>query len=315
MSIFVYRNANSDSARELAMSLGGRKIRSNERLGFYYKNREGVRVRLQFTPRDIVVGWGEAVPNNLQARVLNGAPIRSKFSDAQRLREAGVPTIEVSQTRPVVIPAPPPIDPAIAAFEGVRELIEDFPAAFGRSRVIRDGVQQLRGSLDAFIAAIDRPAPVAPAARVDGEWLARMNNHVGGTDLLTPPARADFFVRKLDLIREFRVHSFAGVSIRAGVKRERVGFPNVHPWIRSFDAGWQISYDGVSANRAMRELAHRAVAALGLQFGAVDIGEKRDGSGLVVLEVNRAPGLADGTVARYSNAILRWSNNELEAQA
>ena len=64
-------------------------------------------------------------------------------------------------------------------------------------------------------------------------------------------------------------------------------------------------YDGVSSRQPHRDLAHRACEALGLQFGAVDIGEQVDGS-LVVLEVNRAPGLEDGTVARYAGAITRW---------
>lgn len=311
MSVYVFRNAASDGAKELAMALGGRKIRFNERYGgLYFKRPNGERVAVRPTERDTIVCWGEALTPIGRCRVLNGGPIHNKYNDAVRLRQAGVPTIEVSQTRPVATPAAPPIDPALARFEAVRELIEDFPTAFNRGRPMIDGMAQLADRLGQFRQALTIPAPVAPPARLTGEWLPRMNNHVGGNDLMTPPARPDFWVKKLDLVREFRVHSFLGRSIRAGVKQERAG-ATVHPWIRSYDGGWGIVYDGVTSRQQHRDLAHRACQALELQFGAVDIGELRDGS-LVVLEVNRAPGLEGGTVTRYSSSILRWMNGELE---
>ena len=312
MSIFVFRNEVSDGARELAMALGGRKVRFSERHGgLYFKRQNGERVRVRPAAADVLVCWGEAAPRAAGARILNGSAIRNKFTDAQTLRAAGVPTVEVSQTLPRVAPAPPPIDPAIAAFNEVRELIGDFPGDFARNRVVQDGVTQLLQRAEVLNQALRLPAP---AARPEAQavWLGRMNNHVGGTDLLNPPARPDFYVKKLDLVREFRIHSFCGRSIRAGVKGGREGFVGQrNPWIRSYDAGWSIHYDGVAATQPMRELAHRAVNALGLNFGAVDIGETQDRQ-LVVLEVNRAPGLEGGTVTRYSNAILRWANNELD---
>jgi glutathione synthase/RimK-type ligase-like ATP-grasp enzyme len=64
-----------------------------------------------------------------------------------------------------------------------------------------------------------------------------------------------------------------------------------------------ISYEGVSP--AHRNLAKKAVESLGLTFGAVDIGRKADNS-LIVLEVNRAPGLEGNTINAYANAIVRY---------
>ena len=75
-----------------------------------------------------------------------------------------------------------------------------------------------------------------------------------------------------------------------------------HPWIRSYEGGWRVLYDGISSKKKHRELAHRAVAALGLDFGAVDIGEAANGT-LTVLEVNRAPGIEGGTVDAYAKAL------------
>lgn len=157
--------------------------------------------------------------------------------------------------------------------------------------------------------------PEAPSGTV---WLPRMNNHVGGNDLLTPPARPDFWVRKENIVREFRVHSFLGRSIRAAVKVVRDGMkmggavgdmddprPACHPWIRSWDGGWRLSYADGAVKQAHRNIAHAAVKALGLDFGAVDIGQLADRT-LLVLEVNRAPGIEAGTIEAYAKAVRLW---------
>ncbi len=148
-------------------------------------------------------------------------------------------------------------------------------------------------------------------------FIARSKYHVGGNDLLTPTSRPDFWVKKETLVREYRIHSFNQRSIRAGVKQPRDGFTiapdeasfkmgvNAHPWIRSYDGGWRINYDDFQSNKGMREIAHQAIKALGLDFGAVDIGEREDGS-RIVLEVNKAPGLEGGTIEAYKRTIEKW---------
>jgi hypothetical protein len=290
--IYIYREKPSDSARVLAEKLG-RRLRTNFR-----------RVR----PNDKIVCWGEhlePVPTNVG--VLNNAPIKSKYQDAVTLREKGVATIEVSRTRPPVVPQVTPIDPALDAFTKARDLAEEFVNLErfpGRSTPFFRGVQELEAALYLLRDVIGRPAPVGQAVP-QVEWLGRMNSHVAGNDLLNPPATPDYFVKKEHIVEEFRVHSFAGKSIRAGKKIKIEGQTN-HEWVRSLPAGWRISYDGVSVKQGMRDLAHSAVAALGLTFGAVDIGKKADGS-LIVLEVNRAPGLDGGTIEVYSRAISEWA--------
>ena len=155
-----------------------------------------------------------------------------------------------------------------------------------------------------ILAAAKVPTIDISSTRKDG-WLPRTLNHTGGLDLLTPPERPDFWVKKEEFIHEFRVHSFRGVSIRAGIKSPRSGFRDPHPWIRSWDGGWCLRYDGKSIKQRHRDVAHAAIAALGLDFGAVDIGQRKDKT-LVVLEVNRAPGITGGTVKAYADAIQRW---------
>lgn len=136
-------------------------------------------------------------------------------------------------------------------------------------------------------------------------WLARTAYHTGGLDLLKPTRRPDYWVKREELVKEFRVHSFLARSIRAGVKVVRNGVEDPHPWIRSWDGGWRISYDGTSVKQKHRDIAHQACKALKLDFGAVDIGEHADGS-VIVLEVNRAPGLEGKTIPAYAKAIQGW---------
>lgn len=152
-------------------------------------------------------------------------------------------------------------------------------------------------------------------------WVGRTNDHMGGNDLLNPPRQPDFYVQRLDIVKEFRVHSFLGRSIASRVKVLRDGFkletePRhrgdavASPWIRSWDGGWKMVYKDGEVKKKHRTLAHQAVKALGLDFGAVDIGQLADGK-LIVLEVNTAPGIEGETLLAYSKAVSGWSRGEL----
>lgn len=138
------------------------------------------------------------------------------------------------------------------------------------------------------------------------DYLPRRSDHHGGLDLLHP-GRADYWVEKEELVKEYRLHVFKVgdeyVSIRAGRKEPRVETP--HPWIRSYEGGWHIVYDGRGVKDSHRDIAKRAVEALGLSFAAVDIGQTAEGA-LIVLECNRAPGLEGRTVEIYAQYIKQW---------
>lgn len=154
--------------------------------------------------------------------------------------------------------------------------------------------------------AVPRVTTTAPARNgLSGEWLPRRLHHAGGGDFIHPPVAPAFWTRKLPIVEEFRIHSFNGRSIRAGMKVKRDGYEETaHPWVRAFDTGWRVKYDGFQSTSAMRSLAHKAVRTLGLTFGAVDLGRTAEGL-LYVLEVNRAPGIEDNSVEAYARHITR----------
>jgi hypothetical protein len=292
--VYIYRPVASNGAQDLANATGGIRLR-HEREGRFYRYRTSARP-VVFAPGDIVIGWG--APINITqpgVQVLNGRSLTTKYQDAVTLKAAGVPTIDAVKTCP---PAPTVEDPARPWHRTLVEMAEDvLEADYARSPIYLEGLQELQQACTHLLEQLRQPIP----APMNHEWLPRKNSHVGGNDLLIPPAQPDFYVKKLNLVQEFRIHSFMGKSIRAGTKVVREDQP-AHPWIRSWDGGWKIHYDGVTSKQVHRNLAHAAVEALGLSFGAVDIGVTDTGT-LVVLEVNRAPGIEGGTVEAYAKAI------------
>lgn len=275
--LYIYRRKPSDSARDLAegMNLNCRKVGDLGRVHYGQGVRGG----------DRVVCWGETLTPIEGVEILNGTPLINKLQAALKLREAGVKTIEVSTTQP---PETPALDPLIQGWQG---LMREVTHPLTRVDILRVG-EMVRTMA---------PLPLIPQTA----WLARTLNHLGGRDLLNPPATPNFWVKKEEIVKEYRIHLFRGRSIRAGVKVHNLNSPNHHAWVRSLDGGWRISYDGFTSSKGMRKLANEAVKALSLDFGAVDLAEKADGT-LLVLEVNRAPGLGDGTINAYSDAIQAW---------
>jgi hypothetical protein len=178
----------------------------------------------------------------------------------------------------------------------------DHLICWGESVAVQPNVLNrapLRNKYQDAIKLAEAGVPTIEVSLEPPSWIGRSFYHHGGSDLL----RVNFYVKRENLVKEYRLHSFRGKSIRAGIKRS-VGEES-HSWIRSLQSGWKIFYDGVSVRQRHRDLAHQAISALGLDFGAVDLGEREDGS-LIVLEVNRAPGLDGGTIDAYAQAVRRW---------
>lgn len=289
MATYVYRRASSTGARELADAIAGRRFRGRLRP-----------IAQQAQRGDVVVCWGEALSDIPGVRILNGAPIRNKYQDALDLKAAGIATIEAHRQKPA---AQAGVDDAVIKpfWEEAVEAAEDFiEIPFVRNPLFIQSIKDFH----VLITKLEQQLSAPAAAAVQTVWLPRSFTHVGGTDLLQPPAQPDFYVKKETIVEEVRIHSFNGKSIRAGIKKPRAGV-QPHAWIRSYDGGWTISYDGFESKKVHRELAHAAVKALNLQFGAVDLGKKVDGT-WIVLEVNRACGLEGGTTESYARAIQQW---------
>lgn len=107
---------------------------------------------------------------------------------------------------------------------------------------------------------------------------------------------------------EYRIHVMGGEIIDVQKKRrasEAVEDASLNPQIRSHANGWVYCRENVNASHRVRELAVEAVAALGLDFGAVDIMTIQSGAPFV-LEVNSAPGLSESTGKIYAESLVTF---------
>ncbi|AUX83650.1 ribosomal protein S6 glutaminyl transferase [Pseudomonas phage NV1] len=108
---------------------------------------------------------------------------------------------------------------------------------------------------------------------------------------------------------EFRVHIFDEEAILIQQKRRREGaetIPGYNSIVRNVASGWIYSVNNVQeqGKNAAVVAARKALSAIGLDFGAVDIVYKHDTDKAYVLEVNTAPGLdEDGSaLTAYTEA-------------
>jgi hypothetical protein len=118
---------------------------------------------------------------------------------------------------------------------------------------------------------------------------------------------APLYTRFIPKTNEFRVHIFKGEVIDY-IEKKKVLVENrdetFNKYISSINHGWVFSRTSIRDIPEVRAIGLKAVAALGLDFGAVDI-VYVDGLPYV-LEVNTAPGLSGLTLVKYANAFRRY---------
>lgn len=118
-------------------------------------------------------------------------------------------------------------------------------------------------------------------------------------DLVTAPLYTVYRKKK----REYRVHVAFGKVIDVQQKRKRADFDGDTDYaVRNHHTGWVYCRENVDESEVRDALAVRAVAAVGLDFGAVDIIYNEHADAYILLEVNTAPGLEGTTVEKYAAA-------------
>lgn len=111
--------------------------------------------------------------------------------------------------------------------------------------------------------------------------------------------------------REWRVHVFKGVITYVQKKIRRNGYREDASYredVRNHHTGWVYSNQFNDApSAAVLRAAFDAVAALGLDFGAVDVISRQDQAW--VLEVNTAPGLTGTTLETYQHNVVEFAKH------
>ena len=115
------------------------------------------------------------------------------------------------------------------------------------------------------------------------------------------------YVKYIKKAEEYRVHVFRGEAIDVQQKKRKTDTPdeNVNWQVRNHENGFVFCRNDVTLPDGAIDLSIRAVEALHLDFGAVDLIYNRKADKYFVLEVNTAPGLEGTTLENYANAIRR----------
>lgn len=150
--------------------------------------------------------------------------------------------------------------------------------------------------------------------RVYGRKLLTSNSGQGiivfepGTQI-TPEQSCPLYTKNVKAKYEYRVHVAGGNIIdfcqkkkRSDITEEQRQFFN--PAIRSHSFGWVFCRDNIVLPEIVKEQAIKAITALGLSFGAVDIGYNQHENKAYVYEVNTAPGLEGTTLTKYTEYFL-----------
>lgn len=109
---------------------------------------------------------------------------------------------------------------------------------------------------------------------------------------------------------EYRVHVFGGKVIdvtqkKLSIKKKKAG-GEVNFKVRNLEGGWIYTRKGVDPPQQVLTNAVIAVSAMGLKFGAVDIGWNEHHQEALVYEVNTAPGITGTTLNRYIKAFANY---------
>ncbi len=180
---------------------------------------------------------------------------------------------------------------ALQALRGAGVAIPEFTTDFATAR------QWLRGGY----TIVERHELRGNSG--EGIRIVNLDDTEMDNDLQAAPLYTKFIPKS----NEFRVHVFRGKVIDYIEKKKALTEnrnETFNKYISSINSGWVFSRTNVRDIDSVRAIAIKAVAALGLDFGAVDIVYE---NGLpFVLEVNTAPGLSGTTLVNYANAFRQY---------
>ena len=116
-----------------------------------------------------------------------------------------------------------------------------------------------------------------------------------------PMPDAPLYTVMFKKVTEYRVHSTATKVFDFQAKLKRRG-QDADEYIHNYDNGRVFCRNGIELPQSAADASILAVAALGLDFGAVDVGVDEEGKA-AVFEVNSAPSLQGTTLKSYANMI------------
>ena len=124
---------------------------------------------------------------------------------------------------------------------------------------------------------------------------------------------AKFHTKRYRGKHEFRIHVFNGEIIHVQQKKRKKDVDHRFEfYVKNIDNGYIFAIQDVEIIESVRQAAVKAVDALGLSFGAVDIGYAPTTGNYCVFEINTRPMLTGTTMIKYREALIKLGeNNEM----
>lgn len=240
------------------------------------------RTNSNFTGRtgDIIINYGDSqMPASVigRATVLNPghriSNASNKLTSFGAFRDAGVKTVEWTA------------DQATA-----RQWVESGELVYARTR--------LQGHSGEGIVACHR----------DPSSLG----NIGGVTTSETAVAAQLYTKGITSDRrEFRIHVMKGKITYVQQKKRRDGYADMPEYsgvVRNYHTGWIYATQMAQLNDEAKREALKAISALGLDYGAVDVITRREEAW--VLEVNTAPGMTGTNLTTFASNIIRLSRGE-----
>lgn len=182
-----------------------------------------------------------------------------------------------------------------------------------------EAVAKASNKLHSFNAFKDAGVPIpefTTSYQTAREWVldlkatvvarTKLNGHSGdGIVLVEHPnvddlPRAPLYTEYVKKVQEYRLHVFRGnvFFIQRKARKREIPDEEINWQVRNHANGFIFAHQGVDVPDGHKEAAVKAVEALGLDFGAVDLIETKKGEPFV-LEVNTACGLEGTTLEKY----------------
>ena len=170
------------------------------------------------------------------------------------------------------------------------------------------GVPCLEFGTDASVLRAKHPESILVARTLTSSTGGKGIVIIRPEDVVVPAPLYTVYARKR---AEYRVHVVGDETFIQQKKKKLSQPPEMtadQQLIRSHDNGWTFVVNNITATDAERAqliaLGKQAVKALGLDFGAVDIVQRRTSGKFLVCEVNTAPGISgDSTLGFYKQAM------------
>jgi len=120
-----------------------------------------------------------------------------------------------------------------------------------------------------------------------------------------PLPNAPLYVEYIPKDAEYRVHVMLGspIVVQRKVLRSTADRASTNWQVRNTANGFVFQRDGINPPQCVIDAGISAVAAIGLDFGAVDVVYNNSRASAYVLEVNTAPGIEGTTVQDYARAL------------